>query len=121
MERCLVVIRLAEYMRKLITEAKGNAVGIKMKGVRKAVETEVKGRSTAVIVLKALASLGLLEVHASSTPKYILRRGSPLWAVLEAGKVEQAAELIEAAVSNYLKRQLRCKNRRRRRVNVYWS
>jgi hypothetical protein len=78
MERCPVIIRLAEYMRRLITAAKGNVVSIKMKGIRKAVEADVRGGSAVKAVLRALASLGLLEVHASSKTKYILRRGSPL-------------------------------------------
>ncbi len=115
MGRCPVITRLAEYMRGLVVSAKGNVVSIRMKNVRKTLETEVKGKSTVKVILKTLASIGLLEACASSKPKYILRRGSPLWSALEAGNVELAAELIEAAVVKYLGRQPRCGGRRRRR------
>ncbi len=85
-----VVLRLIEYMRMLVIGAKGGIVNISLKKASRALEI---GRAEAAAVkaaLDALASLGLLEV-ADGKPRYVLRRGSPLWAALEANHVELVA------------------------------
>jgi hypothetical protein len=102
------VKRLVEYMRSLVVSAKGNVVSISLKKASRALGAGSKAEAAAVkAVLDALASLGLLEAAEDGKPRYVLRRGSPLWAALEAGHVE----LIAAVASKCSKPP-----RRRRRA-----
>ncbi len=98
------VRRLVEYMRGLVV-AKGNVVSISLKKASRALGDVDRAEAAAVkAALDALASL--LEAEDGKT-RYILRRGSPLWAALEAGHVE-----LIAAVAAECSKQPR---RRRRR------
>ncbi len=100
--------RLVEYMEKLVAGARGNVVSISLKRVKRDLEVASRAEAAALkAVLDALASLGLLEaVPSRRRPRYLLRRGSPLWAALEAGRAEQAVELAAAAVSRRSLRRL---------------
>jgi hypothetical protein len=101
------VRRLVEYMRGLVVGAKGNVVSISLKKASRALGDGNRAEAAAVkAALDALASLGLLEAEDGKT-RYVLRRGSPLWAALEAGHVE-----LIAAVAAECSKQPR---RRRRR------
>jgi hypothetical protein len=104
MTRRLVTLQLVEYMKKLVAGARGNVVSISLRSASKALGAESRAEAAAVkAVLDALASLGLLEAAGGNKPRYVLRRGSPLWVALEAGRAEQVAELASAAASRCLK------------------
>jgi hypothetical protein len=108
MARPVNALRLVEYMKRLVEGAKGNVVSISLKKASKALGAGSRAEAAAVkAALDVLASLGLLEAAGGSKPRYVLRRGSPLWAALEAGHVE----LVAAAASRCAKPP----RRRRRR------
>ena len=109
MVRVVTAARLAEYMRSLVSGAKGGMVSISLKKASRALGAESRAEIAAVkAALSALASLGLLEAAGGKKPRYIMRRGTPLWAALEAGHVE----LIAAVAAKCSKPPRR---RRRRR------
>jgi hypothetical protein len=86
------VRHLVEYMKTLVEGAKGNVVSISLKKASRALGAGGRAEAAAVkAALDALASLGLLEAAEDGKPRYVLRRGSPLWAALEAGHVELIA------------------------------
>jgi len=80
-----------------------------LKRASRAVGAESRAESRAVkAVLDSLASLGLLEaVRDRKRPRYLLRRGSPLWAALEAGHVELVAALAGRCVKPPRRRRRR--------------
>jgi hypothetical protein len=83
--------RLVEYMREKVQSAKGNVVTIVLKKAAEAAGAETKAEVLAVkAALDGLAALGLLEADGEK-PRYIIRRGSPLWMALVGGHVELVA------------------------------
>jgi hypothetical protein len=112
MTRRPAALRLVEHMGELVAGARGNVVSIGLRSALKALGAESRAEAAAVkAALDALASLGLLEaVPSRRKPRYVLRRGSLLWAALEAGRAEQVAELASAAADKCL----RPKRRKRR-------
>jgi hypothetical protein len=92
-KRPVLWMRLAEYMRSLAAGARGNVVSISLKRAKRALEAESKAEEAALkAALDALASLGLLEAAGGGKrQRYVLRRGTPLWAALEEGHVELVA------------------------------
>jgi hypothetical protein len=113
--RAVAALRLISYMRELVTGARGSVVSISLKRASRAVGAESRAEVAAVkAVLDSLASLGLLEaVRSKKRPRYLLRRGSPLWAALEAGCAELTAELVAALAGMKPPRR-----RRRRQTEV---
>jgi hypothetical protein len=112
--RAVAALRLISYMRELVAGARGGLVSISLKKASRAVGAESRAEVAGVkAVLDSLASLGLLEaVRSRKRPRYLLRRGSPLWAALEAGCAELTAELAAALAG-------RCTFRRRRRRQTW--
>jgi hypothetical protein len=110
MARRAVAAALVSYMMELVAGARGSLVSIGLKRASRAVGAETRAEVAAVkAVLDSLASLGLLEaVRDRKRPRYLLRRGSPLWTALEAGH----AELVAAIAGRCLKPP----RRRRRRI-----
>jgi hypothetical protein len=87
---------LVEYLREAVTNAKGNVVTFNLKKVKKALEAESKAEETALkAALKALVDLGVLEAVPGRKPRYVLRRGSPLWAALELGCIDLVTILAD--------------------------
>lgn len=87
---------LVEYLRETVIDAKGNVVSISLKRAKSALEVESKAEEIALkATLKALADLGLLEAVPGRKPRYVLRRGSPLWTALELGCIDLVAILAD--------------------------
>ncbi len=106
--RPMNVLNLVEYMRSLVAGAKGGMVSISLKKASKALGAESRTEAMAVkAALDVLASLGLLEAAKDGKPRYIIRRGSPLWAALEAGHVELIAAVVAKCSKPPRRRRLR--------------
>jgi hypothetical protein len=85
-----------EYLREAVIDAKGNVVTFSLKKVKKALEAESKAEEVKLkAALKALAVLGLLGAVPGRKPRYVLRRGSPLWVALELGCTDLLTVLID--------------------------
>jgi len=94
--RSVLQRRLVEHIRDLVVSAKGNVVGITLKKVKRALGVEEKGEEVVLkTALEALVDLGLLEAVPGKKPRYVLRRGSPLWAALELGCVDLVTILAD--------------------------
>ena len=106
--RPVSALRLVEYVKKLVAGARGNVVSISLKRAKRELGLSSRAEAAALkAALDALASLGLLEaVPSRRKPRYLLKRGSLLWTMLEAGREEQAAELAAAAVRRRRLRRL---------------
>jgi len=109
MARRAVATRVISYMKELVAGAKGGVVSVSLKRASRAVGAESRAEVAAVkAVLDSLASLGLLEaLRGGKRPRYLLRRGSPLWAALEAGHVELVAALAGRCVKPPRRRRRR--------------
>jgi hypothetical protein len=87
---------LVEYLREAVIDAKGNVVSFNLKKAKKALEAESKAEEIALkTALEALVDMGLLGVVPGRKPRYVLRRGSPLWAALELGCVDLVTILAD--------------------------
>ena len=99
---------LVEYLREAVIDAKGNVVSFNLKKVKKALEAESKGEEVALkAARKALVDLGLLGAVPGKKPRYVLRRGSPLWTALELGCVDLITILADGRLKNQRKRPKR--------------
>jgi hypothetical protein len=87
---------LVEYLREAVIDAKGNVVSFNLKKVKKALEAESKAEEIALkAALEALVDLGLLGAVPGRKPRYVLRRGSPLWVALELGCTDMLTVLMD--------------------------
>jgi len=95
--KCLFV----EYLRETVIDAEGNVVSFDLKKVKKALEAGSKAEEVALkTALKALVDLGLLGAVPGKKPRYDLRRGSPLWTVLELGCIDLVTILADGHIKH---------------------
>jgi hypothetical protein len=78
--------RLVRYMQDLVLNAKGNVVSFTLRQAKRALGAESKSEEAALrAALEALVVLGLLHKASGRKPRYLLKRGTPLWSALERG------------------------------------
>jgi hypothetical protein len=90
------VKQLAKYMQDLVVNAKGNVVSFTLRQAKRALGAESKSEEAALrAALEALVGLGLLQKAPGRKPRYLLRRGTPLWSALERGCTDLPAALAD--------------------------
>ncbi len=88
--------QLIEYLRSAIMKARGNVVSFSLRQVKRALGTESKAEEVKLkAALEALVDLGLLGAVPGREPRYVLRRGSPLWVALELGCIDLVTILAD--------------------------
>ena len=82
-------------MRDLVVNAKGNVVSFTLRQAKRALGAESKSEEVVLrAALEALVGLGLLQRVPGRKPRYLLRRGTPLWSALERGCTDLPAVFL---------------------------
>lgn len=83
-------------------------VSFSLRQVKRALGTESKAEEVKLkAALEALVDLGLLGAVPGRKPRYVLRRGSPLWATLELGCIDLVTILADGRLKHQRKRPKR--------------
>jgi hypothetical protein len=73
-----------------------NVASFSLRQVKRVLGTESKAEERELKrALDVLTYLGLLEAADGKKPRYVLRRGSPLWTALELGCVDLVTILVD--------------------------